>query len=377
MLKDMGPALCLLSAACFGAMAIFGKLAYSAGVSPAALLLVRFGLAAAVLTMLLLLRPSLRRGPSPSVSPARPGRAAAGVLGTAVGLGAVGYATQASLYFSALELMDASLLSLIFYTYPLLVTVTAVLLGRDRLTPARVAALVTASCGTLLVLLGTGGLSFNPLGALLAFGASVTYTVYILVSDTVVQRLPPVVLSALVMTGAACTLAVRALFTGGVDLGFGVQGWFWLACIAVVSTVVAMLTFFAGLRRTGPSAAAILSTFEPVVTTALAALTLAEFLTPVQLIGGLLVLSSVVVLQTRAGRRDRGPRPIPGRSAADGPKEPATGCPGAGGRQPLGAYMTTATPAGRTGAPITSQRSGRKPSITMPQAGDPATNTPP
>lgn len=98
------------------------------------------------------------------------------------------------------------------------------------------------------------------------------------------------------MTGAAGTLGARALLTGGVDLGFGVPGWFWLACIAVISTVAAMLTFFAGLQRTGPSTAAILSIFEPVVTTALAALILGESLTPFQLAGAALVLLSVAVL---------------------------------------------------------------------------------
>jgi drug/metabolite transporter (DMT)-like permease len=110
------------------------------------------------------------------------------------------------------------------------------------------------------------------------------------------------VLSALVMTGAAASLGVRAVFTGGVDLDFGASGWFWLACIAVVSTVVAMLAFFAGLKRTGPSTAAILSTFEPVVTAALATLVLGETLTPVQLVGGALVLSSVAVLELRRTR---------------------------------------------------------------------------
>ncbi|HEY0699948.1 MAG TPA: DMT family transporter, partial [Micromonospora sp.] len=249
----------------------------------------------------------------------RPAAARGRVLATAIGLGAVGYAAQASLYFSALQRMDASLLSLILYTYPVLVTVAAVLLGRDRLTPGRVAALVAASCGTLLVLLGAGGVSFHPLGALLAFGSAITYTIYILVADTVVHRLPPVVLSALVMTGAAGTLGVRALLTGGVDLDFGAPGWFWLACIAVVSTVLAMLTFFAGLKRTGPSAAAILSTFEPVVTTALAALILGESLSPVQLAGGILVLSSVVVLQLRPARtrhQDQRSRQAPDRPDA-------------------------------------------------------------
>ncbi len=74
-----------------------------------------------------------------------------------------------------------------------------------------------------------------------------------------------------------------------------------------------MFTFLAGLRRTGPSTAAILSTFEPVVTTVLAALILSESLTPLQYAGGLLVLSSVVVLQLRsasaAGLRRRPAEP--------------------------------------------------------------------
>jgi drug/metabolite transporter (DMT)-like permease len=97
---------------------------------------------------------------------------------------------------------------------------------------------------------------------------------------------------------------LRDLASGGVDLSFRIDGWFWLGCIAVISTVMAMLTFFMGLRRTGPSTAAILSTFEPVVTTGLAGLTLHEYFTPVQLVGGLLVLSSVAILQceTRTGR---------------------------------------------------------------------------
>jgi drug/metabolite transporter (DMT)-like permease len=286
-------------------MAIFGKLAYDAGVSPGALLLVRFSLAAVLLGMVLLARPGLRRADPDQhrgEATCQPAMTHGRILATAIGLGAIGYATQASLFFSALELMDASLLALILYTYPVLVTVAAVLLGRDRLTRGRGAALVAASGGTLLVLLGAGGVSFRLLGTLLAFASAITYTVYILVADTVVHRLAPVVLSTLVMTGAAATLGGRALLTGGVDLDLEWRGWFWLACIAVVSTVVAMLAFFAGLKRTGPSTVAILSTFEPVVTTALAALALGESLTPVQLAGGALVLSSIALLQLRPTR---------------------------------------------------------------------------
>ncbi|MCW2682207.1 MAG: EamA rane protein RarD [Blastococcus sp.] len=305
----MGPALCLISAACFGAMGVFGKLAYSAGVSSDALLLLRFTLAAALLGGLLAVRPQLRSGRPAAAAPSERGGLPRRLVLIGLALGAVGYASQAGLYFAALERIDASLVALVLYTYPALVTAAVVLLGQERLTRARAAAVLVASCGTLLVLLGGGALHFDTTGIALAFGAAAVYTAYILVAAPATHRVPPVLLSALVMTGAAAALAVRAVVTGGVDLHFGPAGWLWVVCIAVVSTVVAMLAFFAGLRRTGPSTASILSTFEPVVTTGLAALTLGEFLTPVQLAGGLLVLSSAAIVQLRPRRP--GVRPTP------------------------------------------------------------------
>jgi drug/metabolite transporter (DMT)-like permease len=293
----VGPFLVLFSAACFGAMAVFGKLAFAAGVPVGSLVLLRFTAAALLLGALLLLRPSLRRDGSPADRPRWPA-----VL-VALGLGAFGYAVQASLYFAALERLDAPLVALVLYTFPVMVTVGAVLLGRERFTATRVVALVVASLGTVLVLAGAGGLGFDTVGVLLALAAAVTYTVYILVSDTVLHRLPPVVLTTLVMTGAAGALALRTLVTGGLELSFGGDGWFWIGCIVVVSTVVAVLAFFAGLRRTGASTTSILSTFEPVVSAALAAAVLGQVLAPVQLLGGVLVLAAAVIVSLRPRAR--------------------------------------------------------------------------
>ncbi|HWS37487.1 MAG TPA: DMT family transporter [Actinoplanes sp.] len=281
MLLRMGPLLCLLSAASFGAMAVFGKYAFAAGVTPSTLLLIRFSLAAVILALLT----------------GRPGRISGKAVAVAFGLGALGYAAQASLYFEALRIMDASLLALVFYTYPLLVTVLAVLAGRDRLTRARAAALTTATGGILLVLLGSGGAPMPPLGVALALASALTYTCYILVADRIVQRIPPLQMATVVMAGAAVAMAGRSALTGGPDLNFGPAGWFWLGCVVVVSTILAMLTFLGGLRRTGPSTAAILSIFEPLVTAVLATMLLGEALTPLQVTGGLLVLVSALILQ--------------------------------------------------------------------------------
>jgi drug/metabolite transporter (DMT)-like permease len=91
---------------------------------------------------------------------------------------------------------------------------------------------------------------------------------------------------------------------GQLDLGAVTPaGWAWVACLAVVSTVAALSLFFAGLRRVGPTTAAILSTVEPVVTVLLAFVVFGETLGPVQLLGAALVLvaAQAVSMQARQG----------------------------------------------------------------------------
>jgi drug/metabolite transporter (DMT)-like permease len=212
--------------------------------------------------------------------------------------------------------MDASLLSLLLYTYPALVTAGAIALGRERRSTRRLLALAAASAGTALVLAGAASGGVDALGAAMGLGAAVAYTIYILTGDRVLVGVPPIALSALVCTGATATFSIVTLARGGPDFAFAAEGWGWLVAIAVVSTVAPILFFFAGLARVGPSAASILSCLEPVVTVALAAAAFGEALAGAQLVGGALVLSAVVVMQwPAAGRAADG---APARAVATG-----------------------------------------------------------
>lgn len=288
----MGPLLCLLSASAYGAMAIFAKFAYDAGVGVEELLLLRFALAAALLLSFAACTGALR------------GMSRRSMLAW-LGMGAIGYAFQSGLYFTALERMDALLLALILYVYPALVLVAAVALGRERASARRVAALLMTLTGTALVLAGAASGSLDGLATVMGFAAALAYTVYILVGHRIGAGVSPVALSAFVCLGATCTYALASLRHGGPRLDFGFDGWAWVAALTLVSTVGAILFFFAGLARVGPSGTAILSTLEPVVTVALAALAFGESLTTVQLLGGALVLGAVLVMQwpTRSDRR--------------------------------------------------------------------------
>jgi drug/metabolite transporter (DMT)-like permease len=71
-----------------------------------------------------------------------------------------------------------------------------------------------------------------------------------------------------VTTGAATTFGLAGLVSGSLDAGFAQEGWIWLVALGLVSTVSAIALFFAGLKRVGPSTAAILSTLEPPTTAA-------------------------------------------------------------------------------------------------------------
>lgn len=275
-------------------MGIFGKLAFDEGANTITLLAVRFSLAGLAFWGIVL---------------ATGGTREIRALGRrdllmGLGLGTFGYAIQAGCYFAALSHIDVSLLSLLLYTYPAIVAVSAALLGRDRLDRRRVLALFLASSGLLLVLAGAGAGSFDVVGAALGMGAATTYSVYILVSEGIAGRLRPELLAALVCTGAAVPLALGSALLGELHLGAVTPlGWLWLVLLVLVATVAAIGFFFAGLRRVGPSAASILSTLEPVVTVFLAHLIFNEVLGPTQLLGAVCVLAAVPVLSARRRAR--------------------------------------------------------------------------
>ena len=291
-------------------MAIFAKLAYDEGANAATLLTLRFASAAVVMWVIVAARGETRRLDRRTV-----------VVGA--GLGLFGYSLQAGGYFAALEHLDASVTALILYTYPGMVFVGAVLLGREHFSATKILALAVAAAGLALVLAGGASGALNSTGLLLAIGAALAYTTYILVADTVIADADPFALTAVVATGAFASVGSYTVLSGQFDAGFGAGGWAALAGLVGFSTVLAITTFFLGLERVGPSTASIVSTIEPAWTVALAAIVFGESLGAVQLLGGALVLGAVVLLQRRAGSVTAGVAPdhsSPASTAGEAPQ---------------------------------------------------------
>lgn len=290
--RHAGLLLCLLAACGFGAMAVLAKLAYDAGASVPTVLAVRFGIAATVLWVL------VARPWAPGVRTRIPRRRA---MAAGIALGAVLYAAESGLFFVSLTRLDASLAELALFTYPALVLVGALVVGREQPSRRRAGALLLALGGVALVLASGAGSDVDGVGALLALGAATFYATYVLIADTLSGELRPLALAALVCTGACASFTVAGAALGSLSFGFAAHAWWLIGAIALVSTVVPLASFLAGVRRLGPSNAAIVSAVEPVVTLGLAFALLGDRLSPPQLAGGALVLGAVLVLQVRSG----------------------------------------------------------------------------
>lgn len=276
--RAAGIALALTSATAFGVMPVLTKVVYADGADPVGVLAVRFALAAGVLLVVARLRgEALPRG--------RP-------LAALAALGGVGYVAQSLGYFFALERISAGLTALLLYFHPALIVVLAAVLLGDRPRRVAVACVVAATVGTSLTVgpVGEG----EAVGVLLALGAALAYALYILGSSRV-RGVGPFATAATVLTACALVYAALALTTRP-QLPSTASAWLALVGVALIGTVLAVTTFFAALALLGPTDTAVVSTVEPVVSVAVAALVLGERLGPVQLAGGTLVLVAVTAL---------------------------------------------------------------------------------
>lgn len=166
-------------------------------------------------------------------------------------MGGIGYAGQSFAFFTALHYAPASLVALLLYLYPMFVTVLAAVFLHERLTPAALLALVLCSVGAGLTVGGAGLAGGSATGVVLGVAAAVIYSVYITVGARVTRGVDPIACTTLICTAAAVVYAGAA--AAGVPARFpgSVAGWAAALAIAGLSTVIAILAFFAGLQRLG------------------------------------------------------------------------------------------------------------------------------
>lgn len=293
-----------VSACCFGSISPLTIIATEHGLALPAVQAIRYGTTALLLTVLALWR--VRRGAAPAatapnVVPWYHPR----VLAVAGG----GQALVATLALLALRWLPAATSSFLFYTYPAWVALLAMMRGTESLDGRKAFALLL-SLGGITAMVGAPDAAALPaVGVAVILAAAIVYALYIPVLARLQVAREGLDVSRAIATGGTIGFVLWALVDGAFDrlpdataLGASVlQG---------VLSSGAFLGFLAGLRVLGPVRTAITSTVEPFWTTLLGVVLLGQPLGAGTVMGGVAIMSAVVLLQRADG---------PGRSAHRGP----------------------------------------------------------
>jgi drug/metabolite transporter (DMT)-like permease len=211
--------------------------------------------------------------------------------------------------FFAFDRISVALALLGFYTYPAMIAVVNVALGREPLDRPRVVALLLALAGMAAVVASqldpASGIRLDALGLGLALGAAVSQTIYVTVSRHGYPQVP---------TEQAITIVVGVTLVGAMVmaiLGGSAASLTWpveqpsvlplLLFTGILAAAIPSLGFLTGIRTIGGFRAGVLMLFEPVVGVALAAWLLDESLVPIQILGAVAILAAAIILQRSAG----------------------------------------------------------------------------
>lgn len=299
-----GAAVVLIAASLFASLGVLSRTAYDEGMTPFAFVTWRAAVGATGLWLAISLartrgRAIVRwRHTTPA---ARRSLGFAIVVGTGLNLA----------IFTAFDHTSIALALLVFYTYPAIVAGASVLLGREALDRARVAALGLALAGMVTVVLGgtdsASTLHLDALGIGAALVAAICQAAFVLLSRGY-GALPTDQAMGAILAGTAVIAASVTIITGGaaaLTLPFAEPSL--LALLLVVGIFAAALPsflFLAGIRQLGAVRTGILMLAEPVVGVFLAALFLAEAVSPLQVAGGVTILVAAVIVQRDARQAD-------------------------------------------------------------------------
>lgn len=278
----------------WGTLGIAYTLAIRQGVDTSALAFWRAALASIIMFVGLgVLRPRLLR--------IRPRDVPFFVLFGVLSLGALSV-----VYILAVDRLGVAMAAVLLYTAPAWVTMLAWQLYDEPLTRTKVIALLLAFVGTALVAEAhnPASLRLNASGLFFGLASGFTYAMYTILGRRALWSYSPMTTVTYGLIFASLALVPLVSLQ---DVRFVIEGpptlWATLAALAVGPTVTSLILYTHGLEYVEAGAASIIATLEPVSAAVLGYLILDQRLTPVQTVGGVLIIGAVILLATSHRRQ--------------------------------------------------------------------------
>ncbi|MFI4955224.1 MAG: DMT family transporter [Gammaproteobacteria bacterium] len=209
---------------------------------------------------------------------------------------AICYTGNSAFYFIAAEHIGTGLAMVIFFSFPVFVTILMWLFDGWRANKYAVAALVAVGFGMIL-LKGHGVDAVNLHGVFFAVLAAVCYAFYIYDNQHHSKSIDARLLTLLVCMGNTVIFLIWSLTTQTFTIPNTLEMWFFIFLIGIIATTLPIQLLLNGLKYISPVKASIISVLEPVVTLVLGCLLLAETVAPLQLLGVVIILLGAIFIQ--------------------------------------------------------------------------------
>lgn len=203
--------------------------------------------------------------------------------------------------FEAYRLLNVSLATLIYYVGPILVLLFSPILFREKLTGRKSVSVLIVAIGLICIsgsIVVTGTSSVGLLAAILS---ALLYASLIVFNKQIV-RTSGMQTAAIELDVAFVVVLVYTLCTAGVPHITG-SDLPYIAIIGFVNTGLAYVLYFTGLKKLSGQSVALISYLDPVSALLLSALLLHEVMTPVQIIGAVLIIGGAVFGELKKQRQ--------------------------------------------------------------------------
>ncbi len=275
-----------LASVLWGTMGVLAKLSFNFGIHPTTLIALRLVTSFAILSVALILvkRDSLRIYKVDIIS-----LLALGILATAL---------QRIAYFYAVDLTTVTVAAILFYTYPIFVTLSAVIFLHEKVSSRLLVPIVLTFLGAALVvrIYDTSSVSANLQGIVFGLLSSLLFALYFLMTKRLRRKYSGwTIILCGDGIGALVLLPVIALATSEIAV-FPLQLWLLILAIALVPSLLAYILFSHGLKHVKASKGSILSVIEPLSAALFSLIILGESFEMLQILGVILALVGVVLL---------------------------------------------------------------------------------
>ena len=194
--------------------------------------------------------------------------------------------------FEAYRQLNVSLATLIYYVGPILVLLFSPLLFREKLNSRKITSVVLVAVG-LVCISGSIALRGMSMRGLLTAVVSALFYAAVIIFNKRITHTGGMQTAALELDIAFVIVLIYMMLTVGLPHP-AVSDIPWIAVIGLVNTGLAYLLYFSGLQKLPAQSAALISYVDPVSALVFSALFLHETMTPVQILGAVLIIGGAV-----------------------------------------------------------------------------------